>query len=296
MNLTTKLLVIFNLILAIGCSGVFATWYATGENWKRRWDQDTTNLSETIIKLEGRYNSVSFQLADSRSNLSSAKNTITELQHKSSTLTNDLVKKEGELEVANGEIHAKMERIQALEFSLEAKDSSLREARQRNSELNHIAQVSRAVAHELDVKLSEAEEDINQLTTLLTKREETINLLETDNKHMKARLELIRQQYPRVYDEIVDQKGADLQTVHGIVNAISTGPDGQQDFVMLSVGSDDHVEEGMEFIVYRGATYVVKVRAERVLKDMVACRIMPESWNNAGLEVSKGDQAQNRIR
>jgi hypothetical protein len=31
------------------------------------------------------------------------------------------------------------------------------------------------------------------------------------------------------------------------------------------------------------------------LGDMIACRIIPDSWNTNGLQVQQGDLAQNRL-
>ena len=51
----------------------------------------------------------------------------------------------------------------------------------------------------------------------------------------------------------------------------------------------------MEFIVFRANQYVVKVRTERVINDMVACRVIPNTWNTAGAKIQQGDLAQNRF-
>jgi hypothetical protein len=64
---------------------------------------------------------------------------------------------------------------------------------------------------------------------------------------------------------------------------------------MLTIGKEEAVEEGVEFIIFRGNQYVVKVRAEKVLNDMVACRVIPESWNAKGVKVQINDLAQNRL-
>jgi len=64
---------------------------------------------------------------------------------------------------------------------------------------------------------------------------------------------------------------------------------------MLTIGKEEGIEEGMEFIVFRGNQYVAKVRAERVINDMVACRVIPTSWNTNGVKIQQGDLAQNRL-
>ena len=64
---------------------------------------------------------------------------------------------------------------------------------------------------------------------------------------------------------------------------------------MLSIGGDEKVQEGTEFVIYRGGQYIVKARAQKIFPDMVACIIDPKSWNKQGLKVELTDSAQNRL-
>ncbi|NRA38476.1 MAG: hypothetical protein HRU15_10075, partial [Planctomycetes bacterium] len=82
----------------------------------------------------------------------------------------------------------------------------------------------------------------------------------------------------------------------GVVAAVRPDPaTGEQHLVMISVGGDEKVQEGTEFIVYRGNQYIVKVRVQKVFPDMAACLIDPKSWNKQGLKVQLADSAQNRL-
>ena len=45
MNTATKVFIILNLLFALGFAYMQMLTYATRENWKRRWDQDTQKLS-----------------------------------------------------------------------------------------------------------------------------------------------------------------------------------------------------------------------------------------------------------
>ena len=80
------------------------------------------------------------------------------------------------------------------------------------------------------------------------------------------------------------------------VAAVNINPKGQQDLVMLTMGKEAGIEEGMEFIVFRGSQYIVKMRAEKVLNDAAACRVIPDSWNAAGAPIQVSDDAQNLLR
>ena len=44
--------------------------------------------------------------------------------------------------------------------------------------------------------------------------------------------------------------------------------------VILSVGSDDKVEEGHEFTVYRGEHFVARVQVSKVTSDMAGARVL----------------------
>ncbi|MFW5830107.1 MAG: hypothetical protein ACOCXA_07575, partial [Planctomycetota bacterium] len=168
-------------------------------------------------------------------------------------------------------------------------------ARSRMSELNHIAQVSRAVAFQLSVKLAEVEDDLNNANTELHRRETSIHSLEQEMKRKDAQLALVQDRYPEVWRFLISEKVMSPLVIRAVVAAVRPNPEGQQDLVMLTVGEDVDVQEGMEFIIYRGKQYIVKVRAERVLDDMVACRVIQDTWNIKGAAIQQGDLAQNRL-
>ena len=65
--------------------------------------------------------------------------------------------------------------------------------------------------------------------------------------------------------------------------------------LLVREGKGDKVEEGVEFIIYRGGDYIVKVRADRVMNDMVSCRVIQDSWNTKGLKIQQNDLASNRL-
>ena len=87
---------------------------------------------------------------------------------------------------------------------------------------------------------------------------------------------------------------APAKFIDGAVAAVRLNPQGQQDLVMVTIGKGKKVEEGIEFIVYRGNTYIVKVRAVKLLNDMVACQVIADSWNDTKQQIQQGDLVSNR--
>jgi len=63
--------------------------------------------------------------------------------------------------------------------------------------------------------------------------------------------------------------------------------------VLLSVGSDDKVEKGFHFSIFRGSEFVGKVVVEKVLRDSCGCRVL---FTKEGLTVQQGDSAATRLQ
>ncbi len=61
--------------------------------------------------------------------------------------------------------------------------------------------------------------------------------------------------------------------------------------LILSVGKDDMVEVGHEFIVHRGDIYICKVRVESVYPDSCSARVIGETLASDAASVNVGDNA-----
>jgi septal ring factor EnvC (AmiA/AmiB activator) len=207
---------------------------------------------------------------------------------------NNLSEKDKTVQSLNLTISKNDEEIKALREQNQTLSNTLELTRQSNNEKTHIAQVARAVAFQLNVKLAEVEDDYNNVSTALAQREDDLAKLSKVNSQNKAQLAILKERYPKIAAEISDEKSA-ASFLQAVVAAVRNNPQGQQDLVMLTLGKGDKVEEGVEFIIFRGNSYIVRVRAEKVLGDMIACRIIPDSWNTNGLQVQQGDLAQNRL-
>ena len=63
--------------------------------------------------------------------------------------------------------------------------------------------------------------------------------------------------------------------------------------VLLSVGSDEKVEKGFHFSIYRGTEFVGKVVVEKVLAASSGCRVL---FTRDGQTIRQGDSAATRLR
>jgi len=282
------------MVMAIIFAGIQMTTYAYRENWKRRWNEDTTQLAGDLKTATRLLANESFEKAK-------AQNSVAMLEQQINQQQADLKARDATISEKEKDIQSKALQIDKMQADLAAKDekiatlsNTLEITRTRNIELQHISSVARAVAHQLNLKLTEVEDDLHNANTALDKSKQDLAEQTKDLNDSKARLALVRDHHPEVFKEINGEPGSH-KYLEGVVAAVNAGNDGQQSLVMLTVGKEEGVEEGVEFIIYRGNQYVVKVRAEKVINDMVACRVIPESWNAKGLKVQINDLAQNRL-
>jgi uncharacterized membrane protein len=294
MSTTVKVFIVLNLLLALAFMFVEMTLYATRENWKRRWNEDTTELASQLKLAAQKIADESNAHVRAEVQIVTLQAQVSDLQVKNHTLDNDKLEKDKEIQSLKLTISKNDEEIKALREQNQTLSNTLELTRQSNNEKTHIAQVARAVAFQLNVKLAEVEDDYNNATTALSQREEDLAKLIKENNQHKAQLSILKERYAKVYNEIADEHQSP-SFLSAVVAAVRLNPQGQQDLVMLTIGKSDKIEEGVEFIIFRGNQYVVKVRAEKVMNDMVACRVIPESWNSNHLQIQQGDLAQNRL-
>lgn len=294
MSTTVKVFIVLNLLLALAFMFVQMTLYATRENWKRRWNDDTKFFAEEVKVAAQKIADESYAKVQAQALVSSQGAQIAELQNGMKKQENALSEKDKQIQSLNLTLSKNDEEIKALREQNQTLSNTLELTRQSNNEKTHIAQVARAVAFQLNVKLAEVEDDYNNATTALAQREEELTKAKKVNNQQNAQLAILKDRYPKIAVEITDQNQAS-SFLQAVVAAVRNNPQGQQDLVMLTLGKGDKVEEGVEFIIFRGNSYIVRVRAEKVLGDMVACRVIPDSWNSNQLQIQQGDLAQNRL-
>jgi hypothetical protein len=294
MSTTVKVFIVLNLLLALAFMFVQMTLYATRENWKRRWNEETTFFALENKALAQKVADESYAKIVSQALVTSQASQMTDLGNTIKKQSLELAEKDKAAQALSLTNSKNDEVINALREDTRTLATTLQLTRDSNNEKTHIAQVARAVAFQLNVKLAEVEDDYNNSTTALTQREEELTKAKKIISQTTAQLAIVKERYPKIYAEVADEK-ASASFLNGVVAAVRLNPQGQQDLVMLTIGKGDKVEEGVEFIIYRGNTYIVKVRAVKLLNDMVACQVIAESWNDAKLQIQQGDLASNRL-
>jgi predicted nucleic acid-binding Zn-ribbon protein len=280
--------------VSLGLAYTTSVQYATRENWKRRWDQDTRELKKDLDSTTQGLADATKDKVKAEAAFSNAQAQINDQQNAIKKLEDDFTASEGRAKNLERDLSKAKTDYNALNENYKTANHSLDQMRERNAELTQIASVSRAVAHNLNVKLAEVEDDLNNTQGQVSTLTKELDDKTKDLKKHTAMVSLLRERHPQVYNELVDQK-ASTKYLEGVVAAVRPNPEGKQDIVVLTIGKGDGVEEGVEFIIYRGSDFICKVKTERVMNGEVSARVIAGTWNDKKLEIQPGDLAANRL-
>ena len=294
MSLALRIFIVLVLVMTLAFMFIQMTLFATKENWKRRWDTETKALAAELKQSTQLLTTESAQKVRAENQVASLQTEIQNGQAKVKELEGQITERANRIQNLERDLSKGQTDYNALKEDYQAQSKSLDMVRQRNGELTNIASVARAVAFNLNVKLAEVEDDLNNLQTEYTKRGEDLEKTSSELKQANAFIAQVREKYSKVYDSLKDEKGS-VKVLRAMVAAVRPNPQGQQEFVMLSIGTEEGIEEGQEFIIYRDSKYICKVRVEKIMNDMAPARIIPSSWNTNGLTIQQGDQAANRL-
>jgi len=295
MSLALRIFIVLTLVMTLAFTFIQMTLFATRENWKRRWDVETKALSVEVKAATQALTSEGAGRVRAENQVAALQNERNADQAKIKELEGQITERAAKIQNVERDLAKAQTDFNALKEDYQTQSKSLDMVRQRNGELTNISSVARAVAFNLNVKLAEVEDDLNNLQTEHTRSLETLEKANTDLKQANAFVAQVREKFPKTYDALKDEKSQGTAVVRAVVAAVRNNPQGQQEFVMLSIGKEEGVQEGQEFIIYRDSKYICKVRIEKVLNDMAPARVIPSTWNTNSLTIQQGDQAANRL-
>ena len=287
MSALAKVFVVFVFLLSILFFGTSATLYLTREDWATNYDTYKAAVEVKVSELESRNN----DLKGERDDLQDALRLVSE----------DELAKAGTIKSLNIELASKDAQI----AKIEAERSESINAKTATDNVN-ASLVSQN--NTLTTQLSEAHD----------KRDSAIGAEKVANAEkfrMKRDLDATTQELheARVEFSSLSEKFDSLELAYGAVEkklgkdgieAILSGlvsppidalveeVDSNLKLVVLSVGRQDEVKEGVEFTIYREDKFVGKVRVNKVYENLAGARVL---FTAEGSDIRQGDRATTRI-
>lgn len=287
MSALAKVFVVFVFLLSILFFGTSATLYLTREDWAANYEQYKKEVTKQVDLIEERVN----QLKGERDTLDDALRVVSE----------DELAKAGE--------------IKKLRIELDGKNAQIAKiSAERDESIN-----AKTATDNVNASL------VSQNTTLTTqlreahdKRDTAIDAQKVANAEkfrMKRDLDATTTELheARVEHNVLDEKYNSLELAYGAVEkklgkdgieAILSGlvsppidalveeVDTNLSLVVLSVGRQDEVKEGVEFTIYREDKFVGKVRVNKVYENLAGARVL---FTAEGVDIQQGDRATTRI-
>ena len=287
MSALAKVFVVFVFMLSILFFGTSATLYLTREDWAKNYDEFKEEVTKSVDELKDRNET----LKSERDDLEDALRLVSE----------DELQKAGT--------------IQKLRNELKGKDAQIANISATRDEAINAKTATDNVNASL---VSQNTTLTGQLDQAHDKRDDAIDAQKVANAEkfrMKRDLDATTQELhqARVEHNTLSEKFDSLELAYGAVekklgkdgieailsglvsppiDALVVELDSNLNLVVLSVGSQDEVKEGVEFTIYREDKFVGKVRVSKVYENLAGARVL---FTAEGSDIRQGDRATTRI-
>jgi CHASE3 domain sensor protein len=288
MSLLAKVFVVIQTVLIMVFLGVSATNYQHTNDWrgsyrklKERYKVSTQLASREIDALR--------QANKSKSDFISSKQTeVSDLKKELDRQNSELTRIRTDLNTEKARFNTEQSNLTTISNQKADVEKSLAGQRARTDELQNnldVATRRREIAEGQVARLT-------QLDTSLTKDISDLRQQYADTRKSLMEKEIVIAMLVEMGVNIASLvAGPPMPAIDARVTAVKS--DVQPALVLLSVGSNDKVEKGFQFSVYRGSEFIGKVVVEKVLADSAGCRVI---FTKDGATVQSGDSAATRLQ
>ena len=287
MSALAKVFVVFVFMLSILFFGTSATLYLTREDWAKNYDEFKEEVTKSVDELKDRNET----LKGERDDLEDALRLVSE----------DELQKAGTIQKLRNELKGKNAQIANISAT-------------RDEAIN-----AKTATDNVNASLVSQNTTLTgQLDQAHDKRDDAIDAQKVANAEkfrMKRDLDATTQELhqARVEHNTLSEKFDSLELAYGAVekklgkdgieailsglvsppiDALVVELDSNLNLVVLSVGSQDEVKEGVEFTIYREDKFVGKVRVSKVYENLAGARVL---FTAEGSDIRQGDRATTRI-
>lgn len=282
MSTVSKILVIVVLVLVAGSTFLQIAVFAQKANWRTMYEQEKTNGKSAVDGLILKVSEKDAIIGSRNTELENIKASNVTLTAKVEELTAAV--RESETRAQRQETLAKEKEDQLTRLQ-EKVDNMIREIGDLNEKMRRDAQEL------LEIK-RDYERVVNSVTALRDKNNSVMLQLTNARKQLEeTKLENEKLSFTLRKYAAAGNKEVVVDTPKKIVRAHVLAANNEAGVVILSVGKDDNVETGFEFIVHRGETYLCKVRVEATYPDTCVARVISNSMAGDNVAINVGDNA-----
>ena len=282
MSVFSKVLAVVVLVMAVVTMMSSVNGYSTRVNWRNKFVGVDKVCKALEDKISADKEVASKEIATLRASLdgetkkaTAAEASVFELRSAKEKLQKQLEEQSSKKEEALDALNSKTSRNEIISDEVIKMQSRVNEL----TEESRKAKASEKAARDM---YDDTRTDLNDTRIRLSMTERAKGKLETRVAKLEYKLSKAREA-----GFIEGLEGGDViptAPVRGSVLAVRA----DTNIVMLSVGVDDQVTQGLELTISRGNDYIGKVRVERVFADMCSARILPDLTKG---DIREGDDA-----
>jgi len=285
MNTLAKVFIVINLIFGIAFLSVSCVLFAQQEVWK-------ATHGALVIEYRDAVKEFRKTAAEKTQVLNQRLSTITDLKGKNDSLNTDKGELTDELKIAHNDLEMQKDLFTKLDTGMKNLDERFRTVeREKDSLISRLDAVQNAFDAASKQKMA-AEDKVIKLTEKATD-------LAMDNEMLSIKADDLDKRAARMNAKIAklpaDIKAKIESGAGGAappINAMVQGVDHDTGYVILSVGTEDDVEVGHVFTVYRDASYIATVQVDKVFSTKCAARIDAKMTRQS---IKAGDDATTRL-
>lgn len=288
MSLLAKVFVVIQVVLIMVYLGVTATLYQHKRDWRNSY-----------AKLKERYkvmaNISAKEIDQLRAGIRAKDSFIQTKQVEVSDLKKELDRQNTDLAKAKADVNTEKNHFETEQRIHKQTSDNWAQTKKERDELQTRNDEIKLQLDAATRRREVAEGQVARLTQLKTSLEKDIGDLRTSYADTRKALK-----EKELVIAMVQEAGVNIEGLIAgpPVPAIDARVAGVKDdvtpaLVLLSVGSDDKVEKGFHFSIYRGSEFVGKVIVEKVLKDSCGCRVL---FTKEGAKIQSGDSAATRLQ
>lgn len=270
-----KVFLVINLVLAIVFLGSSAVLFSVRKDFKKEMADIQSEYSKKFQEQADALATLEQKVKTQDLHLSVQLAEITNKDELNKELSRDLSRVKTDLKSANESVSTKDTKLETLNAQLSDLTSNVDNLNKRLETANQQRESALAIA---SAKTGEAKQNILEKTQLeedLAVLNAEVNKLRVENGDMATKIKLL-------------EKGLDPSAGPDIAAKVM---EVSQDFVMISMGKDDNVVEGMKLMVSRAGNYLGDIKILKVYRDFAGAQI---TYRKDNAEIKEGDDVNTK--
>lgn len=283
MSALAKVFVVLNLLLSLLFFGTSATLFLTRTNLQRKLTKAQADLekqkADLTLKIEGLTTAINLQDRGYQRMETSERNLGVELVEKIAELEKETLEKDA----ANAGHRGAEEQLATIRTQLTERNRAI-------VVLRGEVQSARESQQEANAQALQATENANRRKRDLDLANQELSNQKKEHLSLVGRYEELEIRWNSLVAKAPELVAGDIadKPIDGRIEAV----DRALEAVVLSVGRDQDVKQGSEFVVYRGRKFVGKVKVVRLYRDMAGAKVL---FEQPGERIRVGDQATTRL-